>query len=100
MYTREDYLNGNCNHEEYYDQFVTDGIKNLVLHHFGYKKLNQSYSKDKNLNNIPLQLWDNLAFSLNFNNKFKELGDFQSLAGKVCILKNAARQIILENKEI
>jgi len=100
MHTRKDYLNENCTHEQYYDQFVTNDVKNLVLNHFGCEKLKKSYLKDKNLNNIPLQLWDNLAFSLNFDNKFKEFGDFPSLAGKICILKNAARQIILENKEV
>ena len=99
MFTRQDYLNNNCTHQEYYNQFVNDDIKKIVLNHFGYNKIKKSYSEDKNLNNIPLQSWDNLAYFLNFREEFKKYGDFESLASKVCILKNAARQIITENKE-
>lgn len=99
MYTRQDYLNNNCTHQEYYNQFVDDDIKKIVLNYFGYSKIKKSYAEDKNLNNIPLQSWDNLAIRLNFREEFKKYGDFESLAGKVCILKNAARQIITKNKE-
>ena len=101
MYTRQDYLNNNCTYQEYYDQFVNDDIKKIVLNAFGYEKIKKSYSEDKNLNNIPLQKWDSLGYFLNFCEEFKKYGDFESLAGKVCILKNAASQIVNEknNKE-
>lgn len=94
-FTRKQYLNNDCTHREYYSQFVTDGYKNAIKSFIGLENLMQS--KDKNLNDIPLNKWDNAPLTTGVNQKMLELGDYLTLAGKVCIAKEAARQIISEN---
>lgn len=94
MFTRKQYLNGECTHEQYYEQFVTDQIKDLVLRVFGRAELTEAYQKDPNLNNIPLYHWDNLARHVNCGKAMKPCGDYPTLAGQVCILKTAARLAI------
>jgi hypothetical protein len=91
-YTRQDYMNKVCSHSEYYGQFVTKGIKALVLRTIGEKKLIES--KKEYFNDIPLHIWDGLAIQRNLF----VIDKAYSLAGAVCILKEAARQIVEENK--
>lgn len=95
MYTRDDYMNKKCTHREYYGQFVTEHIKNTVVRLIGMKKL--MASKDEHLNDIPLTLWDNLPFHLS-PELLKRTGDQRTLCVHVCVMKEAARQIIEENK--
>lgn len=93
-FTRQDYLDGKCTHREYYSQFVTNGIKNSVLSSFGDELFS---SKDEHFNDIKLTRWDMLAnYAVRGNGvseKMKERGDYLTLAGSVCILKEAAKQI-------
>jgi len=91
MFTRNDYLNGKCTSREYYAQFVTRYEKALVASQFGKKKLAEEAKKDAHLNGIALQEWDNLARFINTN--MRTHGDCLTLAGAVCILKEAARQV-------
>jgi hypothetical protein len=100
MKTRQQYLNSECTHREYYSQFVNEGIKNLVRSGIGEKRIKESLPVDEHLNNIPLKEWDSLGAyivsSPNVRAKIKEAGDGYSQAGAVCILKEAARQIAEE----
>ncbi len=48
---------------------------------------------------ISLYKWDALVYAVNVRDKMKECNDFPSTAGDVCILKEAARQIIEEQNE-
>jgi hypothetical protein len=91
---RKDYLDGKATHSEYYAQFVGDEEKALVLRYVGMDKL--MASRDEHLNDIKLGTWDTipLAYDMKF---WRTLGDFPTPAGKVCILKEAARQIIQAN---
>jgi len=52
--------------------------------------------KDNHFNNIPLNTWDNMMTIVPFdiNTKLKECGDYPTKAGSVCILKEAAMQIV------
>ena|SRR6186713_10270 len=102
MYTRKDYLAGNCTHEEYYSQFVTDDILSLVKNTFGVGLLEESLSKDEHLNNIPLGQWDNLTGYLPryVSAGFKNVGDYLTLAGGVCLLKTAAKIVVKNYHEI
>jgi hypothetical protein len=95
MVTRQDYMSGKATHEEYYSQFVTPEIKGIVLHTVGLKTLLKS--TDEHLNDIPIKIWDNMYFPFNMA-EMNKVGDYLTLAGKVCILKEAARQLIEENK--
>jgi hypothetical protein len=94
MFTRQDYINGNCTHEQYYNQFVNESVKNTVISAFGIERIKKAFKEDESLNNIGLHLWDNLYLSYySLSEKMKECGDYLTMAGKVCILKAAARQI-------
>ena len=93
MKTREAYLQGKCSHEQYYSQFVTAHIKLAIKNTFTIDQLKNALKQDKNLNNIPLHLWDSLAMRVDFPS-LKAFGDYLTLAGKVCILKEAARQML------
>lgn len=91
MYTRKDYLNGKCTHREYYAQFVTQYTKDLVSQQFGKGRIIEELEKDEALNGITLAEWDNLARFVSAN--MRPQGDYLTLAGAVCILKEAAKQI-------
>jgi hypothetical protein len=95
MYTRTDYLNKKCTHDEYYGQFVTDGFISTVCNIIGKKKILES--TDPHLNDIPLTKWDaivhNRMLPLGTGEKMKEAGDYLTPSGGVCIAKCAARRI-------
>lgn len=95
MYTRKDCLDQKCSHREYYAQFVTDEERARVARHFGKAKL--LASTDPHLNDIPLRHWDALSPGPKaVSEKLLAAGDYSTLAGWVCIYKEAARQIIEE----
>ena len=85
-------MDGEFTHREYNAQFVTDGIKSVVKSRFGLKRLKET-SDQKNLNSIPLKEWDDTPI-FGVSAKLREAGDYLTAAGKVCILKEAARQLI------
>ncbi len=97
MFTRQDYLHNKCTHEEYYAQFVDENVKRIVSLRFTEKELKESGGA---FDGIPLPVWDVLASWISPPERakiralLKERGDLPSKAGYVCILKEAARQII------
>lgn len=105
MFTRKDYLDGKCTHSEYYSQYVeSTDAKDLVLTFWDEKTLFEAYKKDKYLNSLPIKDWYDLANRMIIGPKltFSELGDMNTLSSRVCVLKEAARQIIkkYQQKEI
>ena len=101
MYSRQDYLQNKCSHRQYYAQFVDDSVRRMVEQYFTLETLRAS--TDEHLNDIPLRRWDSLAIMLVHYSSIRELlreyGDFWSLAGGVCILKEAAHQLV-EGKKL
>jgi hypothetical protein len=101
MITREEYMeNSKELHWAYYGQFVTDGIKNMVISKFGIENLVSSLKEDKYMNNIPLKKWDDLV---NFLPSYvwaglKNMGELnvKTLSNGVCILKAGARIAVEE----
>lgn len=93
-FTRKDYLNGVCNHREYYSQFVTPQIISMVSGTFSLDRLQNAYEIDSHFNNIPLAEFDWLPLGNDSVKLMKEAGDYLTMAGKVCILKEAALQAI------
>lgn len=81
-------------HRAYYSQFVTDEIKHLVLRGITRPKIEQSIDHPS-FNDIPLSEWDALVPKLprSVEDQLREHGDYLTMAGGVCILKEAARQI-------
>jgi hypothetical protein len=99
MITRNDYLKNGLLHRTYYAQFVTPQIKNLVEKRFGYLQLGRAVKIDESLNSIPLFAWDQLANRYVVNNweiraLLNKANDGMTLAGAVCILKEAGRQVV------
>ena len=105
---RNEYVNGERTHKEYYGQFINAGVKNIVLMRFGIEKLVSSYKDDENFNSIitPLASWDSLsdciasAIDRDLLRESKEWEDKKtypwSLSDGVCIAKEAARQLVKE----
>ena len=113
MYTRNQYMNHEISHREYYAQFVNEQVKNLVIRFIGKERLLKS--KDEHLNDIPLKDWDLLGGFVFRGSEMvmkpttiepidykliKEAGDGVSSATLVCIYKEAARQLIEKFKNI
>lgn len=94
MIQRQDYIDGEVSHREYYAQFVNTQILNLALR-IGKSRL--IASSDSHFNDIPLNEWDRLSREFIFtglDEQLRSCGDYLTMAGRVCILKEAARQIV------
>lgn len=91
--TRQAYLDGKCSHREYYGQFVNASVLAIVASHVGKDAILKS--SDEHLNDIPLKRWDAVfhACPAWIAAAMREAGDFPTLAGMVCIAKEAANQI-------
>jgi hypothetical protein len=88
-YTRKDYVDGVCTHEEYYQQFITPVITARVLTQIGAAKVKAS--TDPYFNDVPLHCWDRVNLDhCGIAQKMEQAGDYLTLAGKVCIAKTAA----------
>ena len=92
MFTRKQYMNKECTHRQYYGQFVNAGTKARVLSGIGLDKLQNSTNPD--FNDIPLEYWDKLVHSCPGSADFSKAGDYYTLAGGICLLKEAARQVL------
>ncbi len=94
LISRLDYLNKKATHEEYYAQFVTPYLLSVVKAAFPLEALREGLNE--HFNNIPLTRWDSLVpvVPLEVAAKLKACGDSPTLAGSVCILKEAARQLV------
>jgi hypothetical protein len=94
MFTHTDEINKVCTHREYFGQFVSPAVKQIVKNHIGEKAIKES--KDEHFNDIELSKWDRLYPSIMVHCLGKlKLADScgGSLADAVCIAKEAARQI-------
>jgi hypothetical protein len=99
MIERQKYINGEVSHREYYGQFVNDTIKARLLQYVSKKQLLES--KDPHFNDIDLWLWDRIDSSnLGLTQALRISGDYITKAGRVCIFKEAARQIVEAENEV
>lgn len=96
MYTRKQYMGGACSHRDYYAQFVTEYILRMVRDVIGMDTLKAS--RDEHFNDIQLHRWDHLSEalkgSLAIANEYGDGKKYYSLGNGVCILKEAARQLL------
>ena len=102
MKTKEQYRNKECTHREYYAQFVTPGVKRIVKDRFGIEQLVNTPDQE-NLNTLNLSTWDGLVplLWMNFEicSLLKSANEWRTLGTGVCILKEAAKQLIEEAKQ-
>lgn len=95
MFTREDYMDDKCTHRQYWAQFVTAETRARVLAAFGRERLVNTEDQ-RHFNSIPLKEWDRIGVSM-VRGTMEKHGDYLTQSGEICILKEAAKQII-ENK--
>ena len=81
-YSRDQYLNHECTHREFYGQFVTQIIKSRVENRIGIEAILKS--EDKYFNDISLKTWDSIVGCF---------AAHTTLAEQTCILKEAANQL-------
>ena len=99
--TRKQYMDGEVSFADFYRAiYRTAGISlegNKTLTSRVKKAL---YQGDKHLNSISREVWDGLAFSARYTliKAFKEHGDSYSMAGGVCVMKQAARDAASEGE--
>ncbi len=101
MKTRQDYMDKKISHSDYYRQFVTPYIMELVKSRIGIDAITNS--KDEYLNDIPLSKWDaihvvrsgrGMYSSIACGEKIKAADEGNSVSTGTCILKQAARMLI------
>lgn len=105
MIARKEYIiDGTATHQQYYGQFVTEGVKRVVNSFIG--KTNIINSTGVYFNDIPLRKWDALQLPQDVlrlvskaNYPDKPDGGY-TLSDVVCIAKEAARQIKEEQEEL
>lgn len=91
-FTREQYMNHECDHDTYYGQFVTSAIVELVADSIGVDRIRAS--EDPHMNDIPLRDWDALCVEQYISKaRLKNAGEGWSQSAAVCIAKAAARRI-------
>jgi len=91
MKTRKDLITKKCTFEEYYSQFVTQYVKNILGYTIGIDRLLKTKG---DLSQIPLKEWDELPVSVGMKHMLEQAGDSYSISGKNCIFKTAAKQMI------
>lgn len=98
MITRDDYIKNRATHRQYYNEYVMPRIRELVLERFSAERLQEALAEDEHLNSIALSKWDGVAQNITGDHQLhamlKERGDFMTQAAAVCILKEAARQVV------
>lgn len=108
MFTREQYLNGEISHQDYYMQFATDAMKNNLLMAAWSGFIDILGSKDEHFNDIPLVKWDSLSMcefrgsemvspphiSVECSALLKSAEETASPSTMVCIYKAIARSLV------
>lgn len=93
--TRKDYMEGRVTHEQFYSSVAKTAGISFERSDLLPRVKAALEAGDEHLNSIPLALWDNRAANpvtrANISRALKEHGDFFSLAGGVCTLKQAAK---------
>lgn len=95
MYTRQDYLNHKCTHREYFAQFVNGLHKRIVLERWTTKELARAWENDEAFNTrvTSISQWGRLPCPTD-HRLLDAVGEHSTPSTRVCILKEAARQIV------
>lgn len=96
-FTRKQYLQGACSHQDYYMQFATPAVIARVKSKVDLIVLLSS--KEDGFRDVySLPFWDNAigTISRDVGEMMREAGDHPTLAGSVCLAKAVARSLISE----
>jgi len=108
-HTRQQYLDGDVTHREYYAQFITPEMVRDVKTHISVAVIKAS--KNEHFDDIPIKKWDALSGCVfqcgqlvrrpmipkSLADRVRAVGDGVSPSTLICIYKEIARQI-QENK--
>jgi len=89
--SREDYMSGKVTHDQYYNQFVTQDILDIITVSVGTEDI--LASKDPNFNDIALYRWDRCGVLLEGKVNWPK-DDGPSTAGLVCVAKAGAKEFL------
>lgn len=97
MITREQYMNKEATHREYYGQFVDQSVKDWVLGRIGIERI--LASTDPHLNDIHIEAWDRYFGTFQMTEPGRKCAKANgsggvSLSNAVCVAKETARQLI------
>ena len=100
MWTRKQYLDGDCTHEQYYGSIAEDiGFSYTHAPEAFLRRVQRALeANDPHLNTVPLVDWDTRGRAMiayhgdKVERAFKARGDTVSLCGLVCLCKYAARK--------
>lgn len=92
QFTKKAYMAGECTHEQYYAQFITDDGIAMVQRSTAFKRMIKKGSKDTS--SVEVQVWDLIGTDGEAVMLLKSLGDFWSISAAVCINKAIARQLL------
>ncbi len=98
MFTRDDYMNQRCTHDDYYGQFDCPQVRDSVLRTIGLNRI--IASTDEHFNDIRLTLWDSVQLpseTLRALASANGTRGYYSQSETVCIAKAVARKIRTEH---
>lgn len=100
MYTRQDYINHKCTHSEYFMQFVNVMQKRMILSRWAAEELAKAWENDEAFNTwfTSIREWDKIFCPVD-PRLLDAVGESSTPSTRVCILKEAARQIVMEHYE-
>ena len=88
MWTRKQYMDGECSHRTYYAQMVTQDVLDAVEQYFTVERL-VGCSDQEHFNTIPLAMWNRLRCQI-----MRDMGESWSEGTAFAVLKEAARQLV------
>ena len=92
MFTRQDYMDGAVTFEQYYTSIAEAAGISMAGSELMPDVKAALAAGDEHLNTIPIETWDRIAAPRTWlATAFKAHGDFYSLAGGVCVYKQAAK---------
>lgn len=102
MITRKDYMDGKVTFEQYYSSVAKEAGLSMEEAGILERVKKALESGDEHLNSIPLAKWDkmgaNPVLRANLSRSFKKHEDGMSLAGIVCVLKQACINAVKEEE--
>lgn len=100
MYTRQDYVDHKCTHSEYFRQFVNSMQKRMILSRWTAEELAKAWENDEAFNTqfTPIREWDKILCPVD-PRLLDAVGESSTPPTRTCILKEAARQIVMEHYE-
>lgn len=87
-FTRQQLLDAECTHQQYYEQFLSPVSVQTVIENIGADRILESTHPHFSGSDIDLSEWEQIGSWLPAN--FQAAGDTRTISGSVCLAKAAA----------